>query len=148
MIRSGDFENTWNGGSGRSSPVPGLVDGLVTTSLEEDGSTSVRLIIGSSGMRQEERGHIELVLKREYAQMLGETLLGMRRPDDSPANGVIPPFPCSIGICIDTAEGTFWQGRASAPECPNAGSSLLMTRVIESDDASDECIADTGAGGS
>lgn len=115
MIRSGDLENTWNGGAERSILVPGLVDGLVTTSLEEDGSTSVRLIIGSSGMCQEERGHIELVLNREYAEMLGETLLGMQQPGDSPANGVIPPFPCSIGICIDTTERTSWPGRASAP---------------------------------
>jgi len=103
MIRHGDIENARNEESVRSALVPGLVDGMVTTVLDQDGSISVHVVIGSSGAYQEERAHIELVLTREHAGTLGETLLGLRRPRASPADRETRPVPCCVGLCINSA---------------------------------------------
>jgi len=103
MIRHGGIENTRKKEPVRSALVPGLVDGLVTTVLDQDGNISVHLVVGASGTYQEERAHIELVLTREHAGMLGEALLGLRRPRASPADRETRPVPCCIGICINSA---------------------------------------------
>jgi hypothetical protein len=103
MIRHGDIENARNMESVRSAFAPGLVDGQVTTALDQDGSISVNLVIGTSGTCQEEHAHIEFVLDREHAEILGEALLGACRPRASPADCETLPVPCYVGICINFA---------------------------------------------
>ncbi|MFL6128783.1 MAG: hypothetical protein ACJ73E_06940, partial [Mycobacteriales bacterium] len=88
----------------RSTLVPGLVDGLVTAVVEDDGSISIHLRIGSPGTHREDCPHIEFVLDREHAGTLGETLLRARRPHTSPADAETPPVPCCIGIWLDPAQ--------------------------------------------
>ncbi len=103
MIRYGDIENSRNRESARSAFAPGLVDGQVTAAVDQDGSISVNLVIGTSGTCQEERAYIEFVLDREHAEILGEALLGARRPRASPADCGTLPVPCYVGICINFA---------------------------------------------
>jgi hypothetical protein len=103
MIRHGDIESARNKESVRSALVPGLVDGVVTAALDQDGSISVHVTIGAPGLYQEEHAHIELVFEREHAAVLGETLLGVRGPRAAPADHKTPPVPCCIGIHIDFA---------------------------------------------
>ena len=101
MTRPGDIENARSRQLARAALVPGLVDGLVTTAVDQDGSISVHLVIGTSETSGEDCPHIELVLKREHAGILGELLLGVRRPRVSPADGVALPIPCCIGISLN-----------------------------------------------
>ncbi len=103
MIRHGDIENARDRASVRSAFAPGLVDGQVTAAVDQDGSISVNLVIGTSGTGQEERAFIEFVLDREHAKILGEALLGARRPRASPADCETLPVPCYVGICINFA---------------------------------------------
>lgn len=98
-----DIESAVDGHPPRPVPVPGLVDGLVTAAVDEDGSISVHLIIGSPNALGEGCPHIELVLGREQVGILGETLLGVCRPRATPADPETPPVPCCIGISLDSA---------------------------------------------
>jgi hypothetical protein len=90
-------------GSVQPAMIPGVVDGLVTTSLAPDGSVSFHVIIGASRGQVEECDHIEFILSPEHAKMFGETLLGKRR---QPASSVLyetPSVPCCIGVRLNPA---------------------------------------------
>jgi hypothetical protein len=101
-MRHGDVDSARTAELVRSVPVPGLVDGLVTAAFGQDGSISVHLVTGT-GSYQDRRVHVEVVLDREHAGILGETLLGVR-PRASPADREALSVPCCIGICIDLGE--------------------------------------------
>jgi len=102
VTRHGGTESPRTERSARSALVSGLVDGLVTTAAAQDGSVSVQLVIGTPD-RAKDSPHIEFVLDREHAGMLGETLLSMLRPRASPADRGALGVPCCIGICLNSA---------------------------------------------
>jgi hypothetical protein len=103
VTRHGGTENARNEQSARPASVSGLVDGLVTTAAAQDGSVSVQLVIGTPDRGGKESPHIEFVLDRKHAAILGETLLGVLRPRASPADRGGPAVPCCIGICLNSS---------------------------------------------
>jgi hypothetical protein len=84
-----------------SASALGLVDGQVTTVLGQDDSISMHVVIGTSGLRDEEHADIEFVLDREHARILGQALLDACWPRGSPAACETPPVSCCVGIRVN-----------------------------------------------
>ncbi len=79
--------------------IPGVVDGLVTTSFEPDGSVCLHVVVGAPQRGGAAAGgDIELVLRPEHAELLGAALLRERRPASPPSPRKDGWIPCWLGL--------------------------------------------------
>ncbi|MFD9210625.1 hypothetical protein ACFVZM_30610 [Streptomyces sioyaensis] len=99
-----------NGQSVTLPTVPGVVDGLITTHTDADGSVSLQIQIKMRRAASEKSEHIEVVLDPEHCEALVKALLstGPAAPAGRPH---IPAIPCSVGINLQNSFGDreFWR---------------------------------------
>lgn len=94
----GDCAQARNGDtrSGRLVGVSGVVDGLISASVAEDGSVSLQVRIGTGDVAGGPRDHVEIILDLEYANGLGALFNDGRRSVPVGAEGQWSP--CCVGI--------------------------------------------------
>lgn len=89
-------------GSVTPALIPGIVDGFVTTSFHPDGSVSFHVVIGKYSARASRCDQIELIVRPEHAETLGETLLAERQPHSSATRYGTAAVPCRIGVHLNS----------------------------------------------
>ncbi|MDH6124630.1 hypothetical protein [Kitasatospora sp. GP82] len=92
--------------SGESVPamIPGVVDGMMTTSLDAEGNVSFHILISEYGRSAEISDRVEFILTGEHARQLGETLLA-RAQDPAASTPEASPVPCSVGVRLSSIVG-------------------------------------------
>lgn len=82
--------------------IPGLVEGMVTASPGRDGSVSLHVVASTHDVNAVGCHHIEFILRREDAELLGEVLLGRRQPRSFPARHEAGWIPCWLGLRLSS----------------------------------------------
>jgi hypothetical protein len=87
--------------------IPGVLDGLVTTSSGPDGGVSLHVVAGTDDARAAGCWHIELVLHPEHAELLGAVLLRARQRSSWRARRRGGWIPCWLGLrqCFPGEDG-------------------------------------------
>ncbi len=92
------------GGSVNLPTVPGVVDGLITTHTDADGSFSLQIQIKMRRTAPENCEHIEVVLDPEHCEALVKTLLSAASAAPSERHH-FHAIPCSVGINLHSSFG-------------------------------------------